>query len=98
MSGYENINKFGRFVEKKSQHFLLTYIKLCPSFYHVCFDPIGQHKKVRSLLGFFLGFSLAIIFYVTIILDLAFDKYTTLVLGSIIVIMLSIGCASSIQV
>ncbi|XP_044013553.1 protein sneaky, partial [Aphidius gifuensis] len=72
--------------------------KLCPKLYHICFDPIGEHKKIRSLFGFFLGLILSIIFYITIIIDLEFDKYTTLVLGGIVIIMLSIGCASSIQV
>ncbi|XP_011307932.1 DC-STAMP domain-containing protein 1-like [Fopius arisanus] len=98
MPGLANMNRFGRFVEKRHEAILISYLKCCPSLYHVCFDPIGTHPKIRAVIGFFLGLTLGIFFYVTIILDLAFDPYTTLGLGAIVIVMLSAGCASSIQV
>lgn len=72
--------------------------KLYSFLFHVCYDPIGTHKKIRAVFGFIFGFLLALIFYLTIIIDLELNRYTTVVLGAIVVTMLSIGCASSIQV
>ncbi|XP_063976934.1 protein sneaky isoform X2 [Diachasmimorpha longicaudata] len=97
MVGLERMNRLGQFIEKRHEAILISYLKCCPSLYHVCFDPIGTHTKARALIGFFLGLTLGVLFYVTIILDLAFDPYTTLGLGLIVIIMLSAGCASSIQ-
>lgn len=69
--------------------------KFIRDLYH---DPPGTHKITRAIVGFFFGFSLAVFFYVTVILDLGFQPYTTFALGSIIVTMMSVGCALSIQV
>ncbi|XP_008549305.1 protein sneaky [Microplitis demolitor] len=69
--------------------------KFIRDLYH---DPPGTHKITRAIVGFFFGFSLAVFFYVTVILDLGFQPYTTFALGSIIVTMMSVGCALSIQI
>ncbi|XP_015123497.1 protein sneaky [Diachasma alloeum] len=98
MVGLEHMNVLGQFIEKRHEAILISYLKCSPFLYHVCFDPIGTHTKARTVIGFFLGLTLGVLFYVTIILDLAFDPYTTLGLGLIVIVMLSAGCASSIQV
>lgn len=98
MYGLEKMNWFGRIVERNRENFLASYLKSCPTLFHLCYDPIGTHKKARRFVGFFLGLFLGIVFYVGIILDLQFDPYTSLALGAIVIVLLSIGCASSIQV
>ncbi|XP_066589961.1 protein sneaky [Prorops nasuta] len=80
------------------EKFLKSYLKSCPKLYHVCYDPFGTHKKSRAFFGFLLGLSLSLILYEAIIVDLKFDQYTTLAVSGILIIMLSVGCAASIQV
>lgn len=96
--GLEKMNRIGRTVECSRENILKHYSKTCPTFYHICYDPLGTHKKSRSFLGFLMGLSLGIIFYRTIIFQLKYDRYTTVYLGSIIILILSIGCATSVQV
>ncbi|CAK9814408.1 Protein sneaky [Anthophora quadrimaculata] len=98
MPGLENATKLGLRVEIFKKKFLNYYVTSCPTLFHICYDPIGTHKKARAFIGFFLGFLMGVIFYVYIIVDLQFDPYVTVSLGGIVIVMLSIGCASSIQV
>ncbi|XP_043271509.1 protein sneaky-like [Venturia canescens] len=98
MYGLGKMNRLGRIIEKTHKNILASYLKNFPSLFHLCYDPIGTHKKARAVVGFFLGLFLGIVFYVGIILDLEFDRYTSLALGAIVIVLLSIGCASSIQV
>lgn len=98
MAGLERMNRIGRTIEHSREHILKRYSKTCPTFYHICYDPLGTHTKSRTFLGFLMGFILGFIFYRTIIFQLRFDRYTTVYLGTIIIVILSIGCATSIQV
>ena len=98
MPGLEHFNRSGQFVERYREKFLKTYFKKCPTLFHVCYDPIGSHKKTRAAIGFFLGFCMGISFYEIIIVDLQFDPFSSLILGAIVITMLCIGCAASIQV
>lgn len=98
MPGLERINRCGRLIEGARRDFLKYYLKKCPALFHICYDPIGTHRKVRAFIGFLFGFVAAVVLYEGIIVDLQFDTYTSLSLGAILVAMLSIGCASSIQV
>lgn len=98
MPGLESATKFGRRVEKFKKSFFKFYLNNFPTLFHICYDPIGTHKKARAFIGFLLGFFMAVLLYEFIIVDLQFDKYTSFSLAIILVIMLSIGCATSIQV
>lgn len=98
MSGLERINPLGRLIEGARKDFLKYYLKKCPTLFHLCYDPIGTHRKARAFVGFLFGLGAAVVLYEGIIVDLQFDMYTSAVLGAILVAMLSIGCASSIQV
>ncbi|XP_043674123.1 protein sneaky-like [Vespula pensylvanica] len=98
MTGFEKMSRIGRTVERSREDILKRYLKMCPTFYHICYDPLGTHKKSRSFIGFLMGIFLGIIFYRTIIFQLKFDRYTTVYLGSIIILILSIGCATSVQI
>ncbi|KYM76230.1 DC-STAMP domain-containing protein 1 [Atta colombica] len=98
MSGLERINLCGRLIEGMRRNFLKYYLKKCPTLFHICYDPIGTHRKARAFIGFLFGFVAAVVLYEGIIVDLQFDTYTSIFLGAILVVMLSIGCASSIQV
>lgn len=98
MSGLERINRCGRLIEGIRRGFLKYYLKKCPTLFHICYDPIGTHRKARAFIGFLFGFLAAVVLYETIIVDLQFDAYISISLGAILVLMLSIGCASSIQV
>ncbi|XP_012271973.1 E3 ubiquitin-protein ligase DCST1 [Orussus abietinus] len=98
MPGLEKLNRAGMLVELYREKLLRNYLKTCPTLFHICYDPIGTHKKTRALIGFFLGFFFGVFFYETIVVDLAFEKYTSLALGVVIVTSLSVGCSSSIQV
>ncbi|KAL0123388.1 hypothetical protein PUN28_005730 [Cardiocondyla obscurior] len=97
MPGLERINRCGRLIEGARRDFLKYYLKKCPTLFHICYDPIGAHRKARAFIGFLFGFVAAVVLYEGIIVDLQFDTYTSLSLGVILVAMLSIGCASSIQ-
>lgn len=98
MPGLERINRCGRLIEGTRRDFLKYYLKKCPTLFHICYDPIGTHRKARAFIGFLFGFLAAVVLYEGIIVDLQFDAYTSISLGAILVMMLSIGCASSIQV
>lgn len=98
MPGLERINRCGRMITKMRRDFLKYYLKKCPTLFHICYDPIGTHRKARALIGFLFGLVAAVVLYEGIIVDLQFDTYTSISLGAILVAMLSIGCASSIQV
>ena len=98
MPGLENVTNFGLRVEKFKKKFFKYYLKHFPTLFHICYDPIGTHKKMRAFIGFLLGFFMAVLLYEFIIVDLQFDMYTSFCLGVVLVTMLSIGCASSIQV
>jgi len=98
MPGLERINLCGRLIEGARRDFLKYYLKKCPTLFHICYDPIGTHRKARAFIGFLFGFVAAVVLYEGIIVDLQFDMYTSISLGAILVAMLSIGCASSIQV
>ncbi|XP_014473402.1 PREDICTED: DC-STAMP domain-containing protein 1 [Dinoponera quadriceps] len=98
MPGLERINRCGRLIEGARRDFLKYYLKKCPTLFHICYDPIGTHRKARAFVGFLFGFSAAVVLYEGIIVDLQFDMYTSAILGAILVAMLSIGCASSIQI
>ncbi|XP_015586402.1 E3 ubiquitin-protein ligase DCST1 [Cephus cinctus] len=98
MPGLENMNRGGRIAQHLQLKFLRSFAKSCPRLYGLCYDPIGTHKKARAVIGFFLGFFLGVIFYEVIISDLQFDRYTSLALGAVLIVILSIGCAASIQV
>ncbi|KOC61897.1 DC-STAMP domain-containing protein 1 [Habropoda laboriosa] len=98
MPGLETATNLGLRVEKLKKKFLNYYVTSCPSLFRICYDPIGAHRKTRAFVGFFLGFFMGVIFYEYIIVDLQFDPYVTACLGGVVIIMLSIGCASSIQV
>ncbi|XP_076749463.1 protein sneaky [Xylocopa sonorina] len=98
MPGLENVTKLGVRVAKFKENFLASYLTNFPTLFHICYDPIGTHKKSRAFIGFLLGFFLAVLLYESIIVDLRFDPYTTVCLGGILITMLSIGCALSIQV
>ncbi|XP_011163830.1 protein sneaky [Solenopsis invicta] len=98
MPGLERLNRCGRLIESARRDFLKYYLKKCPSLFHICYDPIGTHRKARAFIGFLFGFVAAVVLYEGIIVDLQFDTYTSISLGAILVAMLSIGCASSIQV
>ncbi|XP_029676466.1 protein sneaky-like isoform X2 [Formica exsecta] len=98
MPGLERINRCGRLIERTRRDFLKYYLKKCPTLFHICYDPIGTHRKARAFIGFLFGFLAAVVLYEGIIVDLQFDAYTSISLGAILVVMLSIGCASSIQV
>jgi len=98
MPGLERLNRCGRLIEGIQRDFLKYYLKKCPTLFHICYDPIGTHRKARAFIGFLFGLVAAVVLYEGIIVDLQFDAYTSLSLGAILVVMLSIGCASSIQV
>ncbi|XP_029042861.1 protein sneaky [Osmia bicornis bicornis] len=98
MPDLEKTTNLGIRVEKFKKNFFKYYLQQCPSLFHICYDPIGTHKKSRAFIGFFLGFFMSVLLYEGIIVDLNFDRYTSLSLAGIIVSMMSIGCASSIQV
>lgn len=98
MPGLERLNRCGRLIEGARRDFLKYYLKKCPTLFHICYDPIGTHRKARAFIGFLFGFVAAVVLYEGIIVDLRFDTYTSISLGAILVAMLSIGCASSIQV
>lgn len=98
MPGLEWINRCGRLIVGERRDFLKYYLKKCPALFHICYDPIGTHRKARAFIGFLFGFVAAVVLYQGIIVNLQFDTYTSLSLGAILVAMLSIGCASSIQV
>ena len=94
----EHLNKTGFYIEYYSAKLLKYYLKKCPMLFHLCYDPIGAHKRERIVIGFCLGLFMAICFYFIIIEDLQFDTYTSLGLGTIITLLMSFGCAFSIQV
>ena len=94
----EHLNRGGQITERYFEKGLKIYLKKCPTLFHICYDPIGTHKKERAAIGFLLGFFMALIFYELVIVDLQFDQYTSLSLGAIVMTMLSVGCATSIQV
>ncbi|XP_068987148.1 protein sneaky [Bombus flavifrons] len=98
MPGMENVTNLGLRVEKFKKDFLKHYQAKFPILFRICFDPIGTHKKSRAFIGFLLGFFMAVLLYECIIVDLQFDAYTSVSLGGILIMMLSIGCALSIQV
>ncbi|XP_012260976.2 protein sneaky-like [Athalia rosae] len=98
MPGLENMSRVGQVIEGTLEKFSKLYLSACPTFYRLCFDPVGTHKKSRAALGFFFGFMLGVLFYEVVIVDLEFSEYTGLGLGAVIIAMLAIGCASSIQV
>lgn len=98
MPGMENVTNLGLRVEKFKKDFLKHYQTKFPILFRICFDPIGTHKKSRAFIGFLLGFFMAVLLYECIIVDLQFDAYTSVCLGGILITMLSIGCALSIQV
>ncbi|XP_012231524.1 protein sneaky [Linepithema humile] len=98
MPGLERLNRCGRLIEGIRRDFLKYYLKKCPTLFHICYDPIGTHRKARTFIGFLFGLVAAVVLYEGIIVDLQFDAYTSISLGAILVVMLSIGCASSIQV
>ncbi|KAG7203236.1 hypothetical protein KM043_010337 [Ampulex compressa] len=98
MPGLENLTRCGRLTKRLREDLLQYYLKKCPYLYHLCYDPIGAHKKSRTVVGLLLGLGSGLIFYETIIVGLDFDRLTSLALGAIVVAMLSIGCASSLQV
>jgi len=98
MPGLERINRCGRLIEGARRDFLKYYLKKCPTLFHICYDPIGTHRKARAFIGFLFGFVASVVLYEGIIVGLQFDMYTSISLGAILVVMLSIGCASSIQV
>jgi len=98
MSGLERVTHLGRTVEKVRKSFLKRYRKICPKLYHICYDPIGTHRRARAFIGFLFGFVAAASLYEGIIVNLEFDMYTSFFLGIILVVMLSIACAISMQV
>ncbi|XP_017877691.1 E3 ubiquitin-protein ligase DCST1 [Ceratina calcarata] len=98
MPGLENVTNLGLRVQKFKKSFLKNYLETCPTLFHICYDPIGTHKRSRAFIGFLLGFFMGVLLYECIIVDLQFDPYTSVSLGGIVTIMLSIGCASSIQI
>lgn len=98
MPGLEHMSRIGQIAERILEAVSKAYLNTCPSLYGVCFDPPGRHKKTRATIGFFLGFLLGVFFYEVVIVDLEFSLYTSMGLGAVVIAMLSIGCASSIQV
>lgn len=94
----ENVTIIGLRVEKFKKDFFKYYQEHFPTLFDITFDPIGTHKTSRAIIGFFLGFFMGVLLYELIIVDLQFDAYTTVCLGGILILMLSIGCALSIQV
>ncbi|XP_054001811.1 protein sneaky isoform X2 [Hylaeus anthracinus] len=94
----ENATSIGRRVEKLKKKFFKYYSSHFPTLFHVSYDPIGTHKKSRAFAGFLMGFVLGVLLYEFIIVDLHFDRYTSFGLAVVVVAMLSIGCAASIQV
>ncbi|XP_043254934.1 protein sneaky-like [Colletes gigas] len=94
----ENATSIGRRVEIFKKQFFKYYSRHFPSLFRLCYDPIGTHKKTRAFGGFLMGFLMGTFLYEFIIVDLRFDQYTSFSLAVIVVTMLSIGCASSIQV
>lgn len=94
----ENVTIIGLRVEKFKKNFFKYYQEHFPTLFNITFDPIGTHKTSRAIIGFFLGFFMGVLLYELIIVDLQFDAYTTVCLGGILILMLSIGCAVSIQV
>ncbi|XP_034941255.1 protein sneaky [Chelonus insularis] len=98
MPRFERLNYTGLFIVYFQDKLRDFVISKCPYLYDLCFATYGHHNKVRGVGGFFLGFLLALLFYIAIILDLKFDPYTTVTLGGILIIMLSAGCASSRQI
>ncbi|XP_031831854.1 protein sneaky isoform X2 [Nomia melanderi] len=93
----ESQTKFSRRVDLFKKSFFKYYLNHFPTLFHICYDPIGTHRKSRAFIGFLYGFSMAVLLYECIIVDLRFDKYTSFALAIILATMLSVGCASSIQ-
>lgn len=98
MSGLEFKSKTGIFVEKFKVIYLGKYRQTFPSLFRLCYDPLGTHRKTRALAGFLLGLAMSLVFYWTVICDLKFDDLTTRGLGVTLAILISLGCAASIQV
>ncbi|XP_078050611.1 protein sneaky isoform X1 [Augochlora pura] len=94
----ESQTNIGRRVETFKKTYFKYYLRHFPTLFHVCYDPIGTHRKARAFAGFLLGFTMAVVLYRFIIVDLRFDKYTSFGLAVGLVTMMSIGCAASIQV
>ncbi|XP_046493019.1 protein sneaky [Neodiprion pinetum] len=92
------MSRIGRMMERALDKLSKVYLTVCPTLYGVCYDPPGQHKKSRAAIGFLLGVTLGVLFYELVIVDLEFSPYTTLALGAVVIVMLAVGCASSIQV
>ncbi|XP_051160811.1 protein sneaky [Leptopilina boulardi] len=91
------LNWTGKVIEYLSGKITNIYLKKFPKLYHLCYDPIGIHKKTRMTIGFFMGFIMGFCFYEFVIVDLQFDELTSLIFGALIIIMLSFGFAVSIQ-
>lgn len=98
MPGLEKMSRGGEIAERILEKLSKGYFNACPTFYAVCYDPPGRHKKSRAVIGFFLGLILGVFFYEVVIVDLQFSPYTSLALGAVVITMLAFGCASSIQV
>lgn len=58
----------------------------------------NKYKGLRKILFFMYGFTLGIIFYEIILVDLDFDGYNGLIFGFIICMMLSVGICVSVQI
>lgn len=94
----DEVNWIGKGIEYLSKRISQIYLKKFPTLYHLCYDPLGTHKKSRTFFGFLLGFLMGISFYEFVIVDFQFDQITSLIFGALIITILSFGFAISIQV
>lgn len=90
--------KSKRLLERYEEKFLKYYLKKFPTLFHLCYDPVGTHRKARTAFGFLLGFVLGIFLYTFIIKDLQLNPYTSLICGTTFTGALSLGCALSLHV
>ncbi|XP_043467285.1 protein sneaky-like [Leptopilina heterotoma] len=93
----DELNWIGKGIEYLSKRTSEIYFTKFPTLYHLCYDPIGTHKKSRTFFGFLLGFFMGFSFYEFVIVDFQFDQITSLIFGALIITMLSFGFAISIQ-
>ncbi|NP_001123272.1 DC-STAMP domain containing 1 [Nasonia vitripennis] len=93
----ESEPKSKRLLERYEEKLVKYYLKKFPTLFHICYDPVGTHRKARTAFGFLLGSVLGLFLYTFIIKDLQLNPYTSLICGTAFTAGLSLGCALSLH-
>lgn len=72
--------------------------KLCPCFWKVCFGREDENKVSRTICSFLYGLLLGLLFYELILMDLDIPPLYTVIIGTVIAGMISVGIAVSRQI